>query len=77
MLVNLKVAIVESGKSQRQIAAACNIPENRFSSIVHGWTYPREAERVAIAAAVGKEVDQLFERAQDDEQWITETPEQS
>lgn len=66
MRLNLKIAIVASGKSQRQIAAACDIPENRFSSIVRGWIYPREIEREAIAAALGKPADELFE-AQADE----------
>ena len=58
--LNLKIAIVKSGKSQRQIAAACKIPENRFSSIVHGWTDPRDGERAAIAAVLGKATDELF-----------------
>ena len=56
----LKIAIVESGKSQRQLAAGCDIPENRFSSIVCGWMDPREHERQAIAAALGKPADELF-----------------
>ena len=60
MLVKLKIAIVGSRKSQRRIAADCNIPENRFSSIVHEWTTPREHERRAIAAALGKPAEELF-----------------
>jgi hypothetical protein len=63
--LNLKIAIVASGKSQRQIAAACgHIPENRFSAIVRGWIEPRDDERVAIAAALGKPADQLFEQVE-------------
>ena len=65
MRLNLKIAIVASGKSQRQIAAACNIPENRFSSIVHGWTDPRDAERAAIAAALGRPAKHLFAKTSD------------
>jgi transcriptional regulator with XRE-family HTH domain len=60
--LNLKMEIVASGKTQRQIAAACGIAENRFSSIIHGWVMPREREREAIAATLGKPVDHLFER---------------
>ncbi len=58
--VPLKVAIFASGKTQRQIAAAAGIPENRFSEIVRGWTNPRESERGAIAEALAKPVDELF-----------------
>ncbi len=61
MRLNLKVAIVASGKSQRQIAAACQIPENRFSSIVDGWVHPRDGECEAIAGALGRSVAELFE----------------
>ena len=64
MRVNLKIAIVQDGRSQRRIAATCGIAENRFSEIVRGWAEPRQREREAIAAALGKQADQLFERAQ-------------
>lgn len=62
MRVKLRIAIVESRKSQRQIAAASHIPESRLSSIVHAWTDPRDTERSAIATALGRSVDEeLFE----------------
>lgn len=61
MRLNLKVAVFASGKSQRAIAAACSIPENRFSEIVRGWAEPREHERQAIAAVLGKPINELFE----------------
>ncbi len=48
MRVGLKVAIVESGHTQREIAAEIHIPEGRLSSIVRGWTEPRPAEREAL-----------------------------
>lgn len=60
MRLNLKIAIVTSGKSQRQIAAMCEIPENRFSELVRGWAEPRERERVAIATVLGKPAADLF-----------------
>jgi transcriptional regulator with XRE-family HTH domain len=56
----LKIAIVGSGQTQRQLAAACGIPESRFSSIVNGWAEPRERERHAIAAALSEAVEVLF-----------------
>ena len=62
MRVNLKIAILVSGRTQRQLAAVCEIPENRFSSIVNGWTDPRDAERGAIAAVLGRPIEELFER---------------
>ena len=65
MRLNLKFAIVASGKSQRQIAATCSIPENRFSEIVRGWAEPRAREREAIAAALGKPEAELFESPRD------------
>lgn len=61
MNLTLKTAIFAAGKSQRQIAAACGIPENRFSEIIRGWTSPRSSERAAIAAALGQPVAELFE----------------
>ena len=60
MRLALKVAILAQGISQRQVAAQCGIHENRFSKFVCGWTDPREDERQAIAAALGRSVDELF-----------------
>jgi transcriptional regulator with XRE-family HTH domain len=62
--LNLKIAILASGESQRQVAAKCGIPETRFSEIVRGWAEPRDRERDAIAAALNKPVDELFEQMQ-------------
>ena len=59
--LKLKIAIAASGKSQRQLAATSHIPEARISSIVRGWTSPRDTERDAIAAALGKPVADLFD----------------
>lgn len=52
MRVGLKTAIFATGKSQRQLAAAAGIPENRLSGIVRGWTEPRKAEREALMRAL-------------------------
>ena len=60
MRLNLKIAIVASGRSQRELSRACNVAENRLSSIVRGWIDPREHERRAIAAALDKPAEELF-----------------
>ena len=60
MRLNLKIAIVSSGRSQRDLSRACEIPENRLSSIVRGWMDPRDDERQAIADALGRPADELF-----------------
>ena len=60
MRLKLKIAIVASGGTQRELSRACNVPENRLSSIVRGWINPREPERQAIAAALGKPVSEVF-----------------
>jgi transcriptional regulator with XRE-family HTH domain len=62
----LKIACIEAGKSQRQIADEIadeigGFDERRFSDIVLGRRRPSEAERAAIAAAVGQPVDALFD----------------
>ena len=64
MRLNLKLAIVASGKSQRRVSAACGISENRFSAIVHGWVDPRDTERGVIAEMLGERVEELFEARQ-------------
>lgn len=60
MLLELKAAIWATGRSQRQIAAASGIRENRLSAIVRGWVQPRLAEREALARAVNRPVHELF-----------------
>jgi hypothetical protein len=52
MRVALKAAIFASGQSQRQIAAATGIPENRLSELVRGWADPREDERASLMTAL-------------------------
>jgi hypothetical protein len=57
----LKHAIIDDGRSQRALCrAADGMAESRLSSIVRGWVEPREDERRAIAAALGKSEDELF-----------------
>jgi hypothetical protein len=48
MRLDLKVAIIRSGHSQRDISAQTRIPEARLSSIVRGWVAPRPEEQLAL-----------------------------
>ena len=57
MRLGLKVAILNSGRSQRAVAAQTQIPEARLSSIVRGWTEPRADERVALQRCLQVEAD--------------------
>lgn len=58
--VALKVAIVESGKSQRVISRLTRIPETRLSHIVRGRIEPTDKERERISKALQRGVDELF-----------------
>lgn len=60
MRVNLKLAFLRSGKTQRQIASDTGIPENRLSELVRGWAVPREDEREVLARALNRSKDDLF-----------------
>jgi predicted XRE-type DNA-binding protein len=54
MAINLalKLAILQSGLSQRAIASLTGVDESRLSAIIHQWRTPSAAERAAIATAV-------------------------
>lgn len=58
--LELKLAILKSGKSQRFVAAAAGISENRLSEIVRGWSVPREGEQQALAQVLQKPASELF-----------------
>lgn len=58
--VALKIAIVESGLSQVEIAAAADIHESRMSQIVNGWREPNDAERKVLARILKRKPAQLF-----------------
>lgn len=58
--VALKVAIVQSGKRQRQISIVSRIPEQRLSGIVTGRVEPTDTEKAALARALKKSIDELF-----------------
>ena len=54
MRLDLKLAILASGKTQRQVAHECGISEKHVSDIVRGWRPPTAAELQRISAAVGQ-----------------------
>ena len=48
MRLKLKVAILETGKTQRQVALDARIPEGRLSDLVRGRGWPTTTERSAL-----------------------------
>ena len=60
MRMAVKVAIIESGQTQRQVAAQIEMPESRLSAIVRGWINPRTDERKALARVLGRRLEELF-----------------
>lgn len=55
----LKVAIVASGRTQREVAEAIGIDETRMSRIVNG-EHADDTLREAIATTLGRTTDDLF-----------------
>lgn len=56
----LKMAILSSGRSQRQVSLAAGIPEARLSDIVRKRTLPSEDERDALVRVLGGVASELF-----------------
>ena len=52
MNTNLKIAIVLSGKTQRELSFDTRIAETRISELVRGRGWPSSAERAALAAVL-------------------------
>jgi transcriptional regulator with XRE-family HTH domain len=66
MAINLllKVAILATGKKQRQVAKRARIAESRLSCIVRRSSHPPTAvERRKLARVLGRDESQLFEEA--------------
>jgi transcriptional regulator with XRE-family HTH domain len=63
MNMSLKIAIVESGLTQLEIAKAADMHESRLSHIVNGHREPNDAERKAIARILKRKPAQLFPEA--------------
>ncbi len=58
--VNLKVAIILSGRDQYQLAEQVGITETHMSRIVRGRLAPTESEAKSIAQALDKDTTHLF-----------------
>lgn len=56
----LKVAIAESGRTQRAIAKAARMDETRLSRIVRQQVVPFKHEQTALARVLGSSVGALF-----------------
>jgi transcriptional regulator with XRE-family HTH domain len=61
--VALKVALIATGKKQKQIAKRVKISEPRLSTIVRGHDDPTEAERARLSEFLGKPISELFPEA--------------
>jgi hypothetical protein len=53
--LDLKFAILRSGRTQREIAETTRIPEVKLSNIVRGLVLPNSMERMALASALGED----------------------
>jgi len=58
--LTLKIAILESGLSQQEVAKAIGIHESRMSQIVNGWRESTDAERKALARLLKRKATDLF-----------------
>lgn len=56
----LKVAILESGRTQRETAKRIRMDETRLCKIIAGHGIPTKAERRRLAKVTGKPEDVLF-----------------
>jgi transcriptional regulator with XRE-family HTH domain len=63
LVTPLRLAIAQSGLTQREVADAAGLHESRLSRIVNGL-HCDEATREAIARALGRHVDEVFPPAE-------------
>jgi len=59
----LKIAILESGLSQLEVAKAADIHESRLSHLVNGHKEPSDAEQRALGRVLKRKPAQLFPQA--------------
>lgn len=55
MNLDLKVAIIKSGRTQRDVAVATFIPEGRLSDFIRGRANPSSREREALRQLLGRD----------------------
>jgi len=60
MRMALKIALLESHRTQRDIAREAGLPESRVSDIVRGWANPRVEEAQALSKTLDISIAQLF-----------------
>lgn len=60
MNIRLKLAFIEAGVTQQEIASETNIHFSRLSRIVRGWTPATDDEQKAIAKALRRQRADLF-----------------
>ena len=53
MRIPLKIGIIQSRKSQRQISLDALIPETRLSDLVRGRAWPSSTERESLKRVLG------------------------
>ncbi|MCK4626299.1 MAG: helix-turn-helix transcriptional regulator [Phycisphaerae bacterium] len=58
--IPLKLAIVQTGQRQYDIAVAAKIQVTRLSAVVNGYQKLRDAEEERLAAVLGVDVDEIF-----------------
>ena len=61
--VALKIAILETGRTQRATARRLRMDETRLSKLIAGQGIPTERERRQLSKATGKPEDVLFAEA--------------
>ena len=59
----LKIAILESGLSQVDVAEAADLHESRLSQLVNGRRKPNDVERKVLARVLKRKPAQLFPEA--------------
>ncbi len=63
MNLALKVAIIKSGRTQKEIAEEIGLSEGYLSRFVRGWERPNADQQRAIAKAVKAKPAELFAEA--------------
>ena len=58
--IALKVALLEKGMSQRELAMQARIAETRISQIIRGWERPTFEMKESICNVLDKEIEELF-----------------
>jgi transcriptional regulator with XRE-family HTH domain len=63
MRIGLKLALIRSGLSQREVSRRSGIPEVRLSNISRGWSNPRPEEQAELERLLGVGADDFVKEA--------------